>query len=176
MWRIASRHLTQSPPKISKKRLVLFDHDGGIDDLVSLLQLLSFHTNETTKPGTGLKLLGVTCVSGNTTVENVAKSSHGMVSMFSDRMEGSIEEIPKIYRGATQSILKYKTPQGWLGHGPTGCGTLNFDDEIGTHVPTEGVFLNFDLPTRMKKMQNKKKLKRQTRLVGNDGMDQCSSE
>lgn len=52
---------------IGMERLLLIDTDAGVDDAIAIFLCLSAHKN----PETKLTIVGITCVSGNTYVDNV---------------------------------------------------------------------------------------------------------
>lgn len=49
------------------ERLLLIDTDAGVDDATAIFLCLAAHKN----PERKLKIVGITCVSGNTSVDNV---------------------------------------------------------------------------------------------------------
>lgn len=70
-----------SEKKIEK--YVIFDTDGGTDDAWALLMLL-----QAEKHLKNIKLLAITCVHGNTTIDNVIKNTYHILRLM-DRSDVS---------------------------------------------------------------------------------------
>ncbi|XP_053733044.1 inosine-uridine preferring nucleoside hydrolase [Synchiropus splendidus] len=98
---IGSTHLKAS--RMQKK--LLLDVDCGVDDAQAIMLVLA---------APHVQLLGVTCVHGNTTVENVCKNTLRVLQAC-DRLE-----VP-VFRGAAKPILGNVVDAGQF-HGQDGLG------------------------------------------------------
>lgn len=87
------------------KRKLLVDVDCGVDDAQAIMLALA-------RPN--VQLLGITCVNGNTNVENVCKNTLRVLQAC-DRLE-----IP-VFRGAARSVLGISVDGGDF-HGQDGLG------------------------------------------------------
>lgn len=63
--------------EIEIQKYVIFDHDGGTDDAWALLMLL-----QAEKHLKNIKLLAITCVNGNTTIDNVIKNTYHILCLM----------------------------------------------------------------------------------------------
>uniref|UniRef100_A0A1B6E0S3 Inosine/uridine-preferring nucleoside hydrolase domain-containing protein n=1 Tax=Clastoptera arizonana TaxID=38151 RepID=A0A1B6E0S3_9HEMI len=102
-----------------KTSLIIVDTDAGIDDAWALLTLLS-HQNKS-----NLEICGITCVNGNTTVDNVC------INVL--RTLGAVNrlDIP-VFKGAYRPIIspnEYTVPHCYF-HGINGFGDTVFKEEV----------------------------------------------
>uniref|UniRef100_A0A1B0D033 Inosine/uridine-preferring nucleoside hydrolase domain-containing protein n=1 Tax=Phlebotomus papatasi TaxID=29031 RepID=A0A1B0D033_PHLPP len=99
------------------KRNVIVDVDVGSDDAWALLMLLrAQEINE-------INLLGITCVKGNTTVENVAKNTLRVLST----LDNFKSEHPPVFLGASTELIvlgEKSIPDEITFHGTDGLGDL----------------------------------------------------
>ncbi|XP_049904637.1 inosine-uridine preferring nucleoside hydrolase isoform X2 [Epinephelus moara] len=105
----AVKHYTSSSPhsgtgSMMKKKL-LVDVDCGVDDAQAIMLALA---------APNVELLGVTCVHGNTTVENVCKNALRVLQACNKL------EIP-VFKGAAKPILENSLSAGHF-HGQDGLG------------------------------------------------------
>lgn len=63
--------------EIGIQKYVIFYHDGGTDDAWALLMLL-----QAEKHLKNIKLLAITCVNGNTTIDNVIKNTYHILRLM----------------------------------------------------------------------------------------------
>ncbi|XP_026469820.1 uncharacterized protein C1683.06c-like [Ctenocephalides felis] len=95
------------------RRRVIIDVDAGSDDAIALLMLIAAH-----KRG-DVELMGITCVAGNTNVDNVA------INVL--RVLGAVKalDIP-IYKGASEGLIPLDIPNSTESefHGGDGFGDL----------------------------------------------------
>lgn len=80
--------------EIENQKYVIFDHDGGTDDAWALLMLL-----QAEKLLKNIKLLAITCVNGNTTIDNAIKNTYHILRLM-DRTDVSMD-INEIYSQLT---------------------------------------------------------------------------
>ncbi|KAM6934810.1 inosine-uridine preferring nucleoside hydrolase [Xenentodon cancila] len=100
---------------MSKKLLV--DVDCGVDDAQAIMLALA---------APGVKLLGITCVHGNTTVENVCKNTLRVLQACNKL------EIP-VFKGAAKPILGNSIHAGHF-HGEDGLGDVPDPDAPGLEL------------------------------------------
>ncbi|XP_061580146.1 inosine-uridine preferring nucleoside hydrolase isoform X2 [Cololabis saira] len=103
---------------MSKKLLV--DVDTGVDDAQAIMLALA---------APGVKLLGITCVHGNTAVENVCRNTLRVLQAC-NRLE-----IP-VFKGASKSILGESINAGHF-HGEDGLGDAPDPDAPGLELVQE---------------------------------------
>ncbi|XP_036143429.1 inosine-uridine preferring nucleoside hydrolase isoform X2 [Monomorium pharaonis] len=104
--------------KVETPRSIIVDCDAGIDDALALIVLLAGHTNRR------LSIKAITCVNGNTKVDNVVKN------VFRTLHTCGCTDIP-VYQGAYSSLLD--TPNAKETaleeyHGTDGFGDAFTDD------------------------------------------------
>lgn len=105
---------------------IIVDCDAGSDDAVALVLLIEAHKRNK------IKLMAITCVAGNTTVNNVVKN------VFRTLETCDTFDIP-VYKGAHSSLLSLEnsgvTPPKY--HGEDGFGDVFNDDPDVTQLQTE---------------------------------------
>ncbi|XP_015513563.2 inosine-uridine preferring nucleoside hydrolase [Neodiprion lecontei] len=102
-----------------EKQLVIVDCDAGIDDALALILLAGAHKLNK------IQLLAVTCVNGNTTVENVVNN------VFRILQTCGLADIP-VYQGAHSPLLSTENARISATeqfHGPDGFGNM-FKDKL----------------------------------------------
>lgn len=131
------------PPAAPKNLPVLIDTDAGTDDALAIWMVLRAHQD----PKSRIKVVGVSCVNGNTGVDNVvvnvarilgAVGEYGKVWKIlkyrfqADLIAGGIFQIP-IFKGSKSPILEEFQHQVEPYHGADGFGDVG--DELGQFVP-----------------------------------------
>ncbi|XP_047456396.1 inosine-uridine preferring nucleoside hydrolase isoform X2 [Mugil cephalus] len=96
---------------------ILVDVDCGVDDAQAIMLALA---------APNVKLLGITCVHGNTTVENVCKNTLRILKACKKL------EVP-VFKGAARSILGDRINAGHL-HGQDGLGDVPDPDAPGLEL------------------------------------------
>ncbi|XP_046736193.1 pyrimidine-specific ribonucleoside hydrolase RihA-like [Diprion similis] len=100
-----------------ERKLVIVDCDAGIDDALALILLAGAHKLNK------IQLLAVTCVNGNTNVENVVNN------VFRTLQTCGLADIP-VYKGAYSPLLSTESARiaaTELFHGPDGFGNMFID-------------------------------------------------
>ncbi|KAL6424068.1 hypothetical protein ACFW04_009754 [Cataglyphis niger] len=108
--------------KVKAPKNIIVDCDAGLDDAVALIILLAGHVNNK------IKVKAVTCVNGNTKVDNVVKNVFRTLDVC------KCQEIP-VYRGAYSSLLNTLNAKETASeeyHGSDGFGDVYTDQpDIG---------------------------------------------
>ncbi|KAM0728265.1 Nucleoside hydrolase [Formica fusca] len=104
--------------KVKAPKSIVVDCDAGLDDALALIILLAGHVNNK------IKVKAVTCVNGNTNVDNVVKNVFRTLNVC------GCQEIP-VYRGAYSPLLntpnaKEIASEGY--HGSDGFGDVYTDE------------------------------------------------
>ncbi|CAG7822583.1 unnamed protein product [Allacma fusca] len=95
------------------ERLVVIDTDAGVDDASAIFLVLAAHKNS----AANLKIVGITCVNGNTNLDNVCKNVTRILNT------SDANEIP-IFRGSeTGMVVPYERGPSY--HGSDGFGDAN---------------------------------------------------
>lgn len=120
---------------------VVFDCDIGTDDAWALIMLIKAE-NELKK----FKTLGVTCVFGNTDVDNVAKNAIRVLDSL-DRTD-----IP-IYKGCSNPILPTHSERTYYFHGRDGFGDVEHSYEVDMNrlAKTHAVNAMYELASKYPK-------------------------
>uniref|UniRef100_A0A8C5MSY2 Inosine/uridine-preferring nucleoside hydrolase domain-containing protein n=1 Tax=Leptobrachium leishanense TaxID=445787 RepID=A0A8C5MSY2_9ANUR len=99
--------LSSSPTAMSCKKKLLIDVDCGTDDAQAIMMAIS---------APNVKIMGITCVGGNTSLDNVCKNVLRVLKVC-DR-----SDIP-VYKGASKSILGDSIHASYF-HGVDGLGDV----------------------------------------------------
>ena len=111
-------------------RNVIIDCDTGMDDAQALLLALR---------SSALKVLGITCVNGNVTLDKVLVNTLKVV-------EHSGNKVP-VYRGTAQALIPEKSRNAPEIHGSDGLGNLDFP--APTSTPADESAIAFSIRTLM---------------------------
>lgn len=106
---------------------IFIDTDCGIDDAVAIMMALS---------SPEVQVTGISCVAGNTSIDNVMKNVCGLLSFY-DRAD-----IP-VYRGCSTSLMRIVHNADHI-HGKNGLGNVELDAKGKTVEPqnaAEGLFI-----------------------------------
>ncbi|XP_050080808.1 inosine-uridine preferring nucleoside hydrolase-like [Anopheles maculipalpis] len=99
---------------MTKPRKVIIDLDVGTDDAWALWMLLKCEESS------GYEVIGITCVNGNTTVDNVVENTLTLLTAMGRT------EVP-VFRGAEeQLIVPAEKPDVSKFHGVNGLGDIDF--------------------------------------------------
>ncbi|XP_029386205.1 inosine-uridine preferring nucleoside hydrolase [Echeneis naucrates] len=119
---ICSLPVTHTIPGTTMSKKLLVDVDCGVDDAQAIMMALA---------APNVELLGITCVHGNTTVENVCKNTLRILQVCNKL------EIP-VFKGAEKPILGSYMDAGHF-HGRDGLGDAPDPNAPGLdHVQKEG--------------------------------------
>lgn len=113
--------------KVKAPKSIVVDCDAGLDDALALIILLAGHIDNK------IKVKAVTCVNGNTNVDNVVKNVFRTLDVCGCR------EIP-VYRGANSSLLNTlnaKETESELYHGSDGFGDVYTDQPDTSRLQKE---------------------------------------
>nr|CAD7402209.1 unnamed protein product [Timema cristinae] len=104
---------TNSSNAVKEPRKVIVDLDAGTNDAMALLMLLAADSRS------DIRLLGVTCVHGNTTVDNVC------INVL--RVLGTVGRFDVlVYRGAEEGLIQATPQTNHQFHGADGFGEVKF--------------------------------------------------
>jgi len=106
-------------------RPILLDVDTGTDDALAILYAVRHP---------GLKLLGISCVAGNSGVDQVLRNTLKVLDAA-----GAAADIP-VARGAAQPLVERARPEGAF-HGEDGLGGVVLPDSARTPSPLSAVEL-----------------------------------
>lgn len=95
---------------------MVIDTDGGIDDLVALDWVLSFHGKRTSEDAKTIRVRAVTVTGGNVEVEKAVRNCKLAVAR-----RGLASEI-RVYQGACRPLVGRLELPAWRGHGDDGLG------------------------------------------------------
>lgn len=127
--------------RAKEARNIIVDTDAGTDDAWALFMLLKAMDGEL------CDIKAITCVHGNTTVDNVVKNVLRVL-----QVTGKEKRIP-VYQGCAGPLLASEIPPSYLYHGKDGFGDVKFDQEVDLSVVQSKHAVNaiFDLISENKK-------------------------